>query len=148
MAYPCRRARSPVGSPQPYVPSPPRSWSLFASGEDEPPPMRAESLLEFVGEFNRGNVASAAEADMGFPKLAVWSRTKTIRDELKAGSFNLTSPVVLRFVIADVLTAYISVIFTNPESALIVESVAAFGPRERVSFHVWMISLRIYVGTR
>ncbi|KAN0090988.1 hypothetical protein V8E55_004554 [Tylopilus felleus] len=138
-----KRPLSPVGSPQPYVPPPPRSSSLFGYPEDEPPPMRAESLLEFVREFNRGNVAelkssTAGEVDATIPKckLAIWSRTKTIRDELKAASFNggswkLTSPVVLRFIIPDVLTAYISLIFAKLEDPLIVESVTAFGPREK-----------------
>lgn len=118
--------------------------------------MRAESLLQFMREFNRGNVgelklSTAAETDTVLPKckLAIWSRTKTIRDELKAASFSnanrgvrkphagrLTSPVVLRFIIADVLTAYISLIFTNLEDPLVVESVAAFGPRERVCLYI------------
>lgn len=111
--------------------------------------MGAASLVEFVREFNRGNVAeskSSTGAEMlAKCTLAIWSRTKMIRDELKAASWNnasggawkshagmLTSPVVLRFIIPDVLTAYISLIFANVESALIVESVTAFGPRERV----------------
>ncbi|KAF8135609.1 hypothetical protein EV363DRAFT_1396092 [Boletus edulis] len=140
-----KRPQSPVGSPQPYVPSPPRSSSLFASPEDDPPSMRAESLLEFVREFNRGSVGesklstAAAETDTTLAKckLVIWSRTKTMRDELKAASTNngtrrpLTSPVVLRFMIPDVLTAYLSLIFTQLEDPLVVESVTAFGPRER-----------------
>ncbi|KAG8213787.1 hypothetical protein J3R82DRAFT_10499 [Butyriboletus roseoflavus] len=135
-----KHPQSPVGSPQPYVPQPPRSSSLFASAEDDPPPMRAESLLEFVREFNRGNVGEV-KSSTGACKLAIWSRTKAIRDELKAASSRnanggahagrLTSPVVLRFMIPDVLVAYISLIFTELESPLVVESVAAFGPRER-----------------
>lgn len=122
--------------------------------------MRAESLLEFVREFNRGNIAElktsiAAETDSALPKckLAIWSRTKTIRDELKVALSNntnggvwkshsgrLSSPVVLRFIIPDVLTAYISLIFTNLESPLVVESVAAFGPRERVRVDIRFVN--------
>ena len=145
IAYSRRQPQSPVGSPQPYVPSPPRSSSLFAPPEDDPTPMRAESLVEFVREFNRGTVGefkSSVETDTTFPKckLVIWSQTKTMRDELKAASSNnanngsqkLTSPVVLRFIIPDMLTSYISLIFTELEGPLIVESVAAFGPRERV----------------
>ncbi|KAH0827595.1 hypothetical protein J3R83DRAFT_4320 [Lanmaoa asiatica] len=151
-----KRPHSPIGSPQPYVPPPPRTWSLFASPEDDPPPMRAESLLEFVREFNRENVAelkssTATETDTTLPKckLAIWSRTKGMVDELKAVSSSnansgarkshagrFTSPVVLRFIIPDVLTAYISLMFTNQEGPLIVESVAAFGPRERVCLNI------------
>ncbi|KAF8557953.1 hypothetical protein OG21DRAFT_77654 [Imleria badia] len=134
---PRRQPQSPVGSPQPYVPSPPRSSALFASPEDDPTPMRAESLVEFVHEFNRGNVGelkstTGGTMDTTFPKckLVIWSRTKTINNA-NNGSQKLTSPVVLRFIIPDVLTAYISLIFTKLEDPLIVESVAAFGPRER-----------------
>lgn len=140
MGYLCRRPRSPVGSPQPYVPSPPRSWSLFGSGDEELPAMRAESLVEFVREFNRGNAAEEktlkAGPALGRCKLAIWSRTKSIRDALRAGSTQFSSPVVLRFVIPDVLTAYMSLIARDAESALMVESVTAFGPRERVSSHI------------
>ncbi|KAG6378091.1 hypothetical protein JVT61DRAFT_13774 [Boletus reticuloceps] len=134
-----KRPQSPVGSPQPYVPSPPRSSSLFATPEDDPPSMRAESLLEFVREFNRGE--SKADTTLAKCRLVIWSRTKTMRDALKAASTNngarrpldgkLTSPVVLRFIIPDVLTAYLSLIFTQLEDPLVVESVTAFGPRER-----------------
>lgn len=153
IVYPHRRPQSPVGSPQPYVPSPPRSSSIFAPPEDDPPPMRAEALVEFVREFNRGNVgelksSAAAETDTALPKctLAIWSRTKTIQDEPMAEPSNngarkphagrLTSPVVLRFMISDVLTTYISLIFTNLEDPLVVESVTAFGPRERVCIYI------------
>lgn len=113
-------------------------------------------------EFNRGNASepkssSAAEADATLSKckLAIWSRTKTIRDEFKAawsdrvhgGAWKkkLTSPIVLRFVIPDVLTAYISLIFTNLEDPIVVESVAAFGPREKVclTFTLPIVSLTV-----
>lgn len=110
-----------MGSPQPYVPSPPRSSPLFVP-EDEPAPLRAESLVEFVREFNRGHTGS---------KLVIWTRTQAMRDALKAGS-PLTSPAVLRFVIPDVLMVYVSLVFETAESPVVVESAAAFGPRERV----------------
>jgi hypothetical protein len=115
--------------------------------------MRAESLLEFVREFNRGNVgelksSTTVDTNTALPKckLVIWSRTKTIRDELKAESSHsgarkpragrFSSPVVLRFIIPDVLTAYISLIFTSLEDPLVVESVAVFGPRERVCLYI------------
>lgn len=44
----------------------------------------------------------------------------------------LTSPIVLRFTIDDVLTAYICLVFNRLEDSLTVESVTAFGPREMV----------------
>lgn len=44
----------------------------------------------------------------------------------------LTSPAILRFTIEDVLTSYVSLVFTRLEDSLVVESVTAFGPREMV----------------
>lgn len=44
----------------------------------------------------------------------------------------LTSPAILRFTIEDVLTAYVSLVFTCLEDPLLVESVTVFGPREMV----------------
>ncbi|KIK94897.1 hypothetical protein PAXRUDRAFT_827543 [Paxillus rubicundulus Ve08.2h10] len=147
-----KRPQSPVGSPQPYIPPPPRSSSLFSPIEDDPPPLRAESLFEFLREFNRGNLVEfkrpvPSELDGPSPprcRLAIWLRTKTLRDELGVASSSaptsvsskprggkLTSPAVIRFVIPDVLTAYVSLIFTSLDSPLVVESVTAFGPRER-----------------
>ncbi|KAF9245031.1 hypothetical protein BU15DRAFT_85829 [Melanogaster broomeanus] len=137
---------SPVGSPQPYTPPPPRSSSLFSPPEDDPPPLRAEFLVEFVRDFNRGSLAEskqtvASERDGPPPprsRLAIWSRTKTLAASASAANgiaskphaVKLTSPAVIRFMIPDVLTAYISLVFTSLEDPLIVESVTAFGPRE------------------
>lgn len=94
-------------------------------------------MLEFVREFNRGQAAElkSGETDAApLPKckLAVWTQTTAMRDELKGSMGRLANPVVLRFTIEDVLTAYVSLIFTNMEDALVVESVTAFGPREKV----------------
>jgi hypothetical protein len=44
----------------------------------------------------------------------------------------LTSPIILRFTIEDVLTAYVSLVYSRLEDPLLVESVTAFGPREMV----------------
>ncbi|KAH7888387.1 hypothetical protein F5I97DRAFT_1802922 [Phlebopus sp. FC_14] len=145
-----KRSVSPVGSPQPYVPPPPRSSSLFSPPEDDPLPLRVESLVQFVRDFNHGEFKHAftAEAD-GIPpsskcKLAIWSRTKMLQDELKAleetpsssGSGRLVAaklpnPTVLRFMIPDILFTYISLIVTSAEDPIQVESVTAFGPREK-----------------
>ncbi|KIJ67556.1 hypothetical protein HYDPIDRAFT_108397 [Hydnomerulius pinastri MD-312] len=147
-----KRPQSPVGSPQPYIPPPPRSSSLFSPCEDDPPPLRAESLSEFVREFNRGTLHEFKQpvtpelegAPLTKCKLAIWSRTKALQGELEAaqsgpangGTFKahikqLASPAVIRFTIPDVLTAYVSLIFASGEDPLVVESVTAFGPRER-----------------
>ncbi|KAF9222643.1 hypothetical protein BS17DRAFT_174956 [Gyrodon lividus] len=147
-----KRPQSPVGSPQPYIPPPPRSSLFFSALEDDPPPLRVESLFEFVREFNRRSLPEFKQPvppELDGPpaprcKLAIWSRTKTLRNELGVASSSaatgaaskppagkLTSPAVIRFMIPDVLTAYISLIFMSLDDPLIVESVTAFGPRER-----------------
>ncbi|KAG9316451.1 hypothetical protein JVU11DRAFT_2485 [Chiua virens] len=121
----------PSGLHNPTVPSPPRSLSLLPPFEDDPPPLRAESLVEFVREFNRGNGGGInfeprqeTEGVSTRCKLAIWSRTQSSREKVKttlSGAWQSHveggSPVVLRFIIPDVLTAYISLIHTNVESA-------------------------------
>lgn len=135
-----KRPLSPVGSPQPYIPPPVRSSSLFSPPEDDPLPLRAESLVEFVCSFNRGTLPEFKELpvppDPGnellppLPKckLVIWSRTKRGRQNETS---ELSSPTVLRFTISDVLTAYVSLVFRSEEDPLVVENVTVFGPRER-----------------
>ncbi|OAX40844.1 hypothetical protein K503DRAFT_736767 [Rhizopogon vinicolor AM-OR11-026] len=131
---------SPVGSPQPYIPPPPRTSSSFPPAEDEPPSLRAEGLVEYIREFNKGGfgdskLPGSPHAGVSFqPKcrLYMWSRTRPPQfDQAMNGSRpNLPSPVVLRFTIEDVLTAYVSLVFDRFEDPLLVESVTVFGPRE------------------
>ncbi|KAG1878209.1 hypothetical protein F4604DRAFT_1652491 [Suillus subluteus] len=132
-----KRPLSPVGSPQPYIPPPPRASSLFPPIDDELPCLRAEGLVEYIREFNRGDIKSppspgTSESFQPKCRLYIWSRTRSpYRDRSMNGPPpKLTSPVILRFTIEDVLTAYVSLVFTRWEDPLLVESVTAFGPRE------------------
>jgi hypothetical protein len=59
-------------------------------------------------------------------KLHVWTRTK--------GSTTLSNPVIVRFTIRDVLTAFITLGYSDDNPTLITQTVTAFGPRERVRF--------------
>ncbi|KAG0708322.1 hypothetical protein DFH29DRAFT_795229 [Suillus ampliporus] len=135
-----KRPLSPVGSPQPYIPPPPRTSSLFPPSEDEPPRLRAEGLVEYIREFNRGGfrdikMPRSPETGESFqPKcrLCLWSRTHPPQSDhaMNGPRPRFTSPVILRFTIEDVLTAYVSLVFDRLEDPLLVESVTAFGPRE------------------
>ncbi|KAG1812444.1 uncharacterized protein BJ212DRAFT_1276340 [Suillus subaureus] len=132
-----KRPLSPVGSPQPYIPPPPRTSSLFPPIEDESPCLRAEGLVEYIREFNRGDIKSppgpgTSESFQPKCRLYIWSRTRSpqLYRSMNGPPPKLTSPVILRFTIEDVLTAYVSLVFTHSEDPLLVESVTAFGPRE------------------
>lgn len=132
-----KRPPSPVGSPQPYVPPPARSSSLFSPPEDDPPPLRAESLVGYIRSFNKGSlpefkqppvppIPGIEQIPVPTCNLAIWSRIKRSDQSTK-----LSIPVILRFTIADVLTAYVSLIFEKEEDPLVIEKATAFGPRER-----------------
>ncbi|KAI6135773.1 hypothetical protein EV401DRAFT_2095253 [Pisolithus croceorrhizus] len=134
------RPLSPVGSPQPYVPPPARSSTLFSPPEDDPPPLRAESLVGYIRSFNRGSlpefkqppappISDIEQIPVPRCNLAIWSRIK--RSGKATEITKLCSPVILRFTIAEVLTAYVSLVFAKEEDPLVVEKVTAFGPRER-----------------
>lgn len=132
-----KRPLSPVGSPQPYIPSPPpTSSSLFPPIDDELPCLRAEGLVEYIREFNRGDIKlppSPGTSESFQPKcrLRLWSRTHSpLGRSTDEPLPKLTSPAILRFTIEDVLTSYISLVFTRLEDPVVVESVTAFGPRE------------------
>lgn len=135
-----KRPLSPVGSPQPYVPPPARSSTLFSPPEDDPPPLRAESLVGYVRSFNKGSLPEFKQPPVPLvpdieqipvPKcnLAIWSRVRRSGETPKITK--LCSPVILRFTIAEVLTAYVSLVFAREEDPLVIEKVTAFGPRER-----------------
>jgi hypothetical protein len=110
-----RRPPSPE-SPQPYVSFQPKTASLFPISADEPPPLQVDGLSDYIRDFNQTKPY----------KLHVWSRTK--------GSPKFSNPVVVRFTIRDVLTAFITLSYSDDNPILIVQTVTAFGPRERVGF--------------
>lgn len=81
---------------------------------DDPPPLRADELADYIREFNRTNPC----------KLHIWTRTR--------GATQLSNPAVVRFTIRDVLVCYITMAYTPEDPVLATENVTAFGPREKV----------------
>ncbi|KAJ8696540.1 hypothetical protein PTI98_006404 [Pleurotus ostreatus] len=111
-----RRPPSP-SSPQPYISTTTSNPSLFPPPSDtDPEPLKADQLAQFIRDFNRGNDS----------KLHIWLRSRSApKDEL---------PVVVRFTLPDVLTAYITLNYTPPHrSTLVTESVSMFAPREQAT---------------
>ncbi|KAJ6499425.1 hypothetical protein C8R45DRAFT_821352 [Mycena sanguinolenta] len=111
-----RRPPSP-DSPQPYVPFDKRGTSLFPVASDDPPPLRSDELADYIREFNRTNSC----------KLHIWTRIR--------GGTELGNPAVVRFTIRDVLVCYITMAYTSQDPVLVIETVTAFGPREKKSPH-------------
>ena len=96
----------------------PKTVSLFPVIADEPlqRPLQVNGLSDYIRNFNKTNLY----------KLHIWSRIK--------GSTTFSNPVVVRFTIPDVLTAFITLSYSDNHPALITQTVTAFGPRERVGF--------------
>jgi len=111
-----RRPPSPE-SPQPYASFQPKTASLFPITADEPPPLQVEGLADYIRNFNETKPY----------KLHVWTRTKV--------STILSNPIIVRFTIRDVLTAFITLSYSDGNSVLITHTVTAFGPREQKSPH-------------
>ncbi|KAF9071103.1 hypothetical protein BDP27DRAFT_1382570 [Rhodocollybia butyracea] len=109
-----RRPPSPE-SPQPYIVTERQSSSLFLSSKDDITPLKNAELINYIRQFNK---------EHSLCKLGIWQATRSAGKALK-------NPTILRFSIKDVLTAYITVSYTDEDHPLAVESVTAFGPRER-----------------
>ncbi|KZP34294.1 hypothetical protein FIBSPDRAFT_771790 [Athelia psychrophila] len=112
-----RRPPSPE-SPQPYVSFQPKTSSLFPVSEDDPAPLRIDQLPGFIRDFNQSNPS----------KLHIWSPRNQDAKQL-------CNPVILRFTIRDVLTAFVTLGFTDDDTVLVTQTATAFGPRERKSPH-------------
>ncbi|EAU91368.2 hypothetical protein CC1G_07403 [Coprinopsis cinerea okayama7 len=112
-----RRPPSPE-SPQPYVPVEKTPTTFFPPEDLQGPLVAFDGLVPFVREYNKADKPC---------RLHIWERTREQRQE---------RPRMLRFTIPDVLTAYISLgspAATN--NTVIVQTVTAFGPRERKAPH-------------
>ncbi|KAE9401569.1 hypothetical protein BT96DRAFT_880149 [Gymnopus androsaceus JB14] len=109
-----RRPPSPE-SPQPYTATEQQSSSLFSSSKDDVAPLKSQELIEYIRQFNKEHSSC---------KLGIWQATRSSSKDLK-------NPAILRFSIKDVLTTYLTVSYTADDPTLSVESVTAFGPRER-----------------
>jgi hypothetical protein len=109
-----RRPPSPE-SPQPYISFHRRTASLFPMTDDEILPLRIDGLPDYVRGFNQSNQS----------RLHIWSRTR--------GPAQLSNPVVVRFTIHNVLTAYVTLGYDYNNPALVVENITTFSPQEKVS---------------
>ncbi|KAA1474247.1 hypothetical protein DENSPDRAFT_319329 [Dentipellis sp. KUC8613] len=124
-----KRKRSPSPeSPRPFPAFQPKAASLFPVEATPPPPMTLSRLPGYVREFNTKHARKAA--------LHVWQSTARESRELRV-------PLVMRFLIPDVMRAFITL--GHPvgeggdlpvgERPLLVENVTAFGSREKKPPH-------------
>lgn len=109
--YVPRRPPTPE-SPRPFVEEP-QSTVLFPQVEEPTQLYRKDRLIEYLQEFNNSNSS----------KVQIWQKHRGLEQSNE-------HPTVLRFTIPDVFTAYIHLEYAP--SRLGVESVTAFGPREKV----------------
>ncbi|KAH8828475.1 hypothetical protein DL96DRAFT_1603416 [Flagelloscypha sp. PMI_526] len=111
-------------SPQPFKkassPSSKKRTSLFPSSET--PPLQRSQLSEYTRSFNKTHSSSCMQ-------LKFWKPTRS-KDERLGSTDN--SLITLRFLIPNVLTAYINVTAESKrEDQLLVECVTVFGSREK-----------------
>ncbi|KAF7782468.1 hypothetical protein Agabi119p4_1844 [Agaricus bisporus var. burnettii] len=111
-----RRPPSPA-SPQPYVAKPAQEPSVFPPADANAAPLTAHDLLGYIREHNRERGA----------KLQIWLKT--------AAEAKSDRPQLLRFMIPDVVIVYISVSYERTSGAVVIENMAAFGPREKKAAH-------------
>ncbi|KAI8969581.1 hypothetical protein BD414DRAFT_428312 [Trametes punicea] len=113
---PCMRPPSPE-SPQPYRATEPKSTSLFSHAEESVAPIDLDGLPAYIRQHNK----------LSQHKLHVVAAKK---------DRPLRPPIVLRFVISDVVVVYLTLDWSTPEQqAVVVESATAFGPREQKPPH-------------
>ncbi|KAL1942717.1 hypothetical protein VTO73DRAFT_4957 [Trametes versicolor] len=111
-----RRPPSP-DSPQPYRATGPKSNAFLPEGEEGTVPVGLDGLPAYIRAHNQ----------TGRSKLHVIAPKK---------GRPLSCPVVLRFVIPDVVAIYLTLERSaTEEQALVVESATAFGPREQKATH-------------
>ncbi|KAI0356311.1 hypothetical protein OH77DRAFT_1401367 [Trametes cingulata] len=104
-------------SPQPYRATGPKSSSFLSHGDAVSAPLALDGLPAYIREHNRSSQY----------KLHVVAPKK---------GRPLQCPVVLRFVIPDVVVIYMTLERSATEDqALVVESATAFGPREQKAIH-------------
>jgi hypothetical protein len=112
-SYFVRRPPSPA-SPQPYVARPAREPSAFPPADANEAPLTAQDLLGYIGEHNRERRT----------KLQIWLKT--------VGEAKSDRPKLLRFMIPDVVIVYITISYERTGGVVLIENLAAFGPREKV----------------
>ncbi|GBE81382.1 hypothetical protein SCP_0311110 [Sparassis crispa] len=111
-----KRPPSPE-SPQPYRPFEPKSSSSFPEIDQGLPPVRLGTLPGFIREYNGADHAV---------KMHVYSPSR---------NRPLACPVVLRCMIRDVVTVFLTLGESATGAPLDVECATAFGPREQEPSH-------------
>jgi hypothetical protein len=99
-------------SPKPYLPPPKETKSLFPESEELP--LSSEGLPEYIRNFNRSHTS----------KIHIWARTRSSPE---------SKPVIVQLSVPDVLVVFLTVGHDSTSNVLIIETVTAFGPREKVS---------------
>ncbi|KAK7692827.1 hypothetical protein QCA50_004462 [Cerrena zonata] len=107
-------------SPQAFPSFQPPSSQLLPSGESVNEPLRIDGLADYIRVYNESNKN----------KLHIWTPTDRQR-RTALQSF----PVTVRFTIPDVVTVFLSLGCASTSTTIIVESVTAFGPREKKPPH-------------
>lgn len=114
-----RRAPPTPESPQPHRFFQPRLTPLFPPDPSQSHPVQLNSLPEYIRDYNQSHPH----------RLHIW--TPTVRPD----EHNLPDPVTVRFTIRDVLMVYLTLGTVSPNNTVIVESMTAFGPREKKPPH-------------
>lgn len=104
-------------SPQPFTSFQPTAALPFPTWDGIEPALKLEGLTEFIRDYNRSNK----------PRLHIWFSTAS-----KRNGDVLNTPVIVRFIIRDVVAIYLTLDHLSNDTTLMVESATAFGPREKV----------------
>ncbi|KAI0093299.1 hypothetical protein BDY19DRAFT_923186 [Irpex rosettiformis] len=117
--HPPKRPVTPE-SPPPLRSFQPKTLSFFPPDSDHQyPPLCLDDFAEYAKDYNR----------KGRFHLQIWTATK--HDPNRP----LPDPPIVRFVIPDVFTVYMTLGTISPGSSVIVESATAFGSREKKPPH-------------
>lgn len=110
-----RRPLSP-DSPQPSRPLRSKITSLFPPEDSTSSALRLDGLIDYLKDYNKTSQC----------RLQIWTATTRSLDHV------LPDPLVVRFIIRDVVTFYLTLGTASPDAVIIVESATAFGSREKV----------------
>ncbi|KAI0700927.1 hypothetical protein BC835DRAFT_1265766 [Cytidiella melzeri] len=107
-------------SPQSFRSSQPKQTSLFPPDDEcSYPALRLDGLVDFLSDYNRTHRYL----------LQIWTATAHPPGRV------LPDPLVVRFLIPDVLTVYVTLGTAEPDSTIILESATVFGSREKKPPH-------------
>ena len=104
-------------SPQPLRSFQPKTRTFFPPDSEQTyDPIRLDNLAEYVQDYTSTNHSL----------LQIWTPTKHTPNR------SLPDSPIVRFIIPDVFTVYMTLGTIDPNSSLIIESATAFGSREKV----------------